>query len=74
MKISKNWCLKMAKIEGEAGDLECGAGSLESPLVKELRDQAARETKDADNPFEARRQRVEWRAAAEIVRLSLTEH
>lgn len=70
INISKNWCLNMAAKEGEAGDPDCAAGILETPLVKELRDQAARETKDADNPFEARKSRVEWRAAAEIARLT----
>lgn len=49
-------------------ELEC-ATEAEAPIVKELRDQAARETKTADNPFEARKLRVEWRAAQEIERL-----
>jgi hypothetical protein len=39
---------------------------VEHPLVKELRDQAARNTKTADNPFGARKETVEWRAADEI--------
>jgi len=35
----------------------------EHPIVKDLRDQAARETHSADNPFEARKERIEWKAA-----------
>lgn len=42
----------------------------EIQIVKELRDQAALETKVDENPFEARMRRVEWRAAAEIERLT----
>lgn len=38
----------------------------ESPLVKELRDQAARETVNDDDPFAARKLRVEWKAAERI--------
>jgi len=43
----------------------------EIPLVKELRDQAARETKwvENDSPFNARKKRIEWKAADEIERL-----
>lgn len=49
------------------------ATEAEAPIVKELRDQAARETKTADNLFEARKLRVEWRAADEIERLLKAE-
>lgn len=40
---------------------------MENPLVKELRDRAARETKQAKNPFEARKE-LEWRAADQLER------
>lgn len=43
--------------------------TAETKLVKELRDQAAKETKGTDNPFAARKLRVEWRAAERLVEL-----
>jgi hypothetical protein len=42
---------------------------VEHPIVKELRDQAARNTKTANDPFGARKETVEWRASDEIEKL-----
>ena len=69
MKIerSKEWW--MDKIANE-GDAEVGAGYMprEHPLVKWLRDNAARRTKAADDPFAARKQTIEWKLAALLER------